>query len=106
MKKRAVNRFAVSHVPRLNPFMLKKINVDNKQAAQTQMQINPVVAKWSFATLIILIFFALSFKAPVFSSVTSYSVIDTVNPGLNLAVFFLLLALIFFLTYEKRKKSK
>jgi hypothetical protein len=106
MKKRDVKRFAVSHVPRLNPFMLKKISADKEQSVQTQIQINPVVAKWSFAALMILIFFALFFKSPSFSNVSSYSVIETVNPGLNLVIFLSLLALIFFLTYEKTKKSK
>ena len=106
MKKRDVNRFAISHVPRLNPFMLKKISANREKTSQTQIQINPVIAKWSFATLMILIFFALFFKSPSFSNVTSYSVVETVNPGLNLVIFFSLLAVIFFLTYEKRKKLK
>ena len=105
MKKRSVNRFSVSHVPKLNAFSLKKINFQNSQVNKTQNQINPSVAKWSFVLLMILIFFALSYSP---AAITSYSIINTtkVNPGLNLVIFFGLLALVFFLTYEKSRKSK
>lgn len=105
MKKRTLSRFSVSHVPKLNPYSLKKVNLKNSEITKIQNQVNPAVAKWTFVTLMILIFFALSFKSPSF---TSYSIVDTpsVNPSLNLVIFFGLLALVFFLTYEKRNQSK
>jgi protein-S-isoprenylcysteine O-methyltransferase Ste14 len=107
MQKRAVKRsgLSVSHVPKLNPYTLKKINLENSEVTKVQKQISPAVAKWSFVLLMILIFFALSYNP---ASITSYSVINTtkVNPGLNLTIFFGLLALVFFLTYEKSKKIK
>ena len=110
MKKRAAltSRFSVSHVPKLNPYLLKKVNTQNSQIIKTQNQINPAVAKWTFVLLMIAIFFALSYQDPALTTVTTYSVFDisSINPSLNLVIFFGLLALVFFLTYEKRKQNK
>ncbi len=105
MQKRVVSRFFVSHVPKLNNYSLKKINLKNSEVSKIETQINPAVAKWSFISLMILIFFALSYRP---ASITSFSIVDPttkVNPSLNLVIFFGLLALIFFLTYEKSNKK-
>lgn len=110
MQKRVVKRssFSVNKVPKLNPFSLKKITVQNNlQKSLPKSQVNPQVAKWTFVLLMVAIFFALFYQNPSLG-VTSYSVADTtpVNPGLNLVIFLGLLALVFFLTYEKRKSKK
>ncbi|MEK6937071.1 MAG: hypothetical protein AABW58_03290 [Nanoarchaeota archaeon] len=110
MKKREVKRsgFSLSHVPKLNPYLLKKVNVQDSSSSQNPAQVNPGVAKWTFVLLMVAIFFALSYRNPSLETVTSYSVVDTssINPGLNLVIFLTLLALVFFLTYEKRKAKK
>ena len=102
MKKRGVKKsFSVSKVPKLNPYSLKKVNSQNNlQKSLPQSQINLQVAKWTFVLVMVAIFFALFYRNP--------SVADTssVNPGLNFVIFIGLLALVFFLTYEKRKSKK
>ncbi|MBS3171564.1 hypothetical protein J4449_03060 [Candidatus Woesearchaeota archaeon] len=107
MKKRGVKKsFSVSKVPKLNPYSLKKVNSQNNlQKSLPQSQINLQVAKWTFVLVMVAIFFALFYQNP---SVNTYSVADTssVNPGLNFVIFIGLLALVFFLTYEKRKSKK
>ena len=78
----------------------KKSKNQEKDFTKT-LVINPTVAKLSFVVLMVLIFIALSFNGS--NSITSYSVLDTVNPGVNFGIFFALLVLVFFLTYERKK---
>ena len=103
--KRVVRKFSIDHVPKLDIYRLKKINLKNSEFSKIQSQINPEVAKWSFVLLVVLLFFTLFYQSP---AVTSFSILDTstVYPGLNFVIFFSFLALVFFLTYEKKKKLK
>lgn len=65
--------------------------------------INPKLAKLSFVVLMSLIFASLSFTNNSYNAITSFSILNTINHGTNFVIFFSLLALVFFLTYEKRK---
>ncbi len=77
----------------------KKKDIDFKKA----IVINPKLAKLSFIILMSLIFVSLSFTVNSYNAITSYSILNTVNPSANFIILFSLLALVFFLTYEKRK---
>ena len=85
---------------------MKKRNL-KKTKNLVNNQISSKLAKFIFVTLMVLIFLSLSFKgSSSLNLVTTYSILDTVNPGTNFAIFFGLLALVFFLTYENKKSKK
>ncbi len=79
-----------------------KPNKTQKDFSKT-LVISPAVSKMAFVVLMVFIFVALSFNS---NSITSYSVLNTVNYGANFGIFFALLGLVFFLTYERRKLKK
>ena len=84
--------------------MRKRSNRGSRASNRERKQVlNQKVAKLAFVVLMVLIFLALTFRTPSFTGVTSYSVLDTVNPGANFLIFFALIVLIFFLTYEKKR---
>lgn len=78
--------------------------------SEKTLVINPTIAKLTFIILMVLIFLALSYTPFLYGDkslnpISSFTVLDAVNPGANFVIFFGLLGLVFFLTYE-RKKSK
>lgn len=83
---------------------LSKSKRRNEKREVLNSGIHPKIAKATFIGIFVLLFFALALSNNFsFISLTTYSVVETPNPGINIAVFFAVMVLAFFLIYEKKK---
>jgi len=104
-KNKVLNNFK-NPLSKFSSRFIKSKNISSEKAVLNKSEgINPKVAKVSFVVLMVLIFFSLTYFSPSITSLTTYPLIETINPSVNFVIFFGLIAFIFFITYEK-KKSK